>query len=156
MGLAVAAWLMRLGFLVPPSVVDLVVNAAGFRFVLTIPTAGIVANLLAGVLHGHDKKMMMLGQEVRTLRVTSWQTGTRPDPMSVDEVLWIRSGVPTTIRTAVEQAPTQRRSNTLHSTHCLVLVGCAITMPLVALRGLGCLAPVASGTAIQRKTSVSS
>ncbi|GAA2528082.1 MFS transporter [Rarobacter incanus] len=50
-GLTVLSWLMRLGFLVSPPLVGLIADNAGLRAgLLTVPVAGIVVILLAGVL----------------------------------------------------------------------------------------------------------
>ncbi|MFD4986526.1 MFS transporter [Streptomyces sp. NPDC058374] len=52
-GLALVSWLMRLGFLLSPPVVGLVADAAGLRVgLLTVPFAGVLVLLLAGVLQG--------------------------------------------------------------------------------------------------------
>ncbi|GAA2246681.1 MFS transporter [Rarobacter faecitabidus] len=50
-GLTVLSWLMRLGFLISPPLVGLIADNAGLRAgLLTVPAAGIVVILLAGVL----------------------------------------------------------------------------------------------------------
>ncbi|WP_249383709.1 MFS transporter [Mycobacterium sp. DBP42] len=50
-GLTVVTWLMRVGFFGAPLLVGLIADAAGLRAgLLTVPVAGVVAALLAGVL----------------------------------------------------------------------------------------------------------
>ncbi|MFD6275114.1 MFS transporter [Streptomyces sp. NPDC060209] len=55
-GLAIVSWLMRLGFLASPPIVGLVTDATSLRIgLLVVPLAGVLAFLLAGVLHARRR-----------------------------------------------------------------------------------------------------
>ena len=56
-GLMVVSWLMRLGFLLSPPLVGLIADQAGLRVgLLSIPVAGLLVALLAGVLEGRRRQ----------------------------------------------------------------------------------------------------
>ena len=57
-GLMVVSWLMRLGFLLSPPLVGLIADQAGLRVgLLSIPVAGLLVALLAGVLEGRRRQV---------------------------------------------------------------------------------------------------
>lgn len=56
-GLTVVSWLMRLGFLLSPPIVGMIADATSLRVgLMSIPLAGIVVLLLAGVLTNQPER----------------------------------------------------------------------------------------------------